>query len=281
MSNNDNNCQVVRELFDNLPEGSLKILQITDTHLYADTDGRLLGMNTQQTLDEVFEMTRNCGPVDMILSTGDLVHDSSVVGYRRFQKIMQKPGVPVYCLPGNHDVPEVMRETLIDSKVVYIPAVIQGDWLFVFLDSTIPDSEGGNLNQQELDILQATLSEHPDKKALVCLHHHPVPVDSKWMDTMLLNNADDFFNIIDQHSNVKGILWGHIHQIFESERNGVPLLASPSTCIQFTPEKDDFDLDREPPGCRWLALLPNGEIRSCVTRLSEMPEDLDFNSVGY
>ena len=281
MSISDNNCQAVRELFDNLPEGSLKILQITDTHLYADTDGTLLGMNTQQTLDEVFSMTRNCGPIDMILSTGDLVHDSSVVGYKRFQKIMGQPGVPVYCLPGNHDAPDVMRETLIDSKVVYIPAAIHGDWLFVFLDSTLADSEGGNLDPRELDLLQTTLDEHPDKHVLVCLHHHPVSVDSKWMDTMLLDNADDFFNIIDQHSNVKGILWGHIHQIFEQQRNGIPLMATPSTCIQFTPEKDDFDLDHEPPGCRWLALMPDGEIRSCVTRLSDMPAGLDFNSVGY
>ena len=281
MSNNDDNCQAVSELFENLPEGSLKILQITDTHLYADTDGTLLGMNTQQTLDEVFTMTRDCGPIDMILSTGDLVHDASVVGYKRFQKIMEEPSVPVYCLPGNHDVPEVMRDTLIDSSVVYIPAAIHGDWLFVFLDSTIPDGEGGNLNPQELDILQATLSEHPDKNALVCLHHHPVSVDSQWMDTMLLDNADEFFKIIDQHSHVKGILWGHIHQIFENVRNGIPLLATPSTCIQFTPEKDDFDLDNEPPGCRWLALLPNGEIRSCVTRLSAMPKGLDFSSMGY
>lgn len=281
MSNEDNNCQAVRELFDNLPEGSLKILQITDTHLYADTGGTLLGMNTQQTLDEVFDMTHQCGPIDMILSTGDLVHDSSVAGYKRFQKIMEQPKVPVYCLPGNHDEPEVMRKTLVDSEVVYIPSVIHGDWLFVFLDSTLADSEGGNLSPQELDRLHATLSDHPDKHALVCLHHHPVPVDSQWMDTMLVDNADDFFDIIDQHKHVKGILWGHIHQTYESERNQVALLASPSTCIQFTPEKDDFDLDNEPPGCRWLALLPNGEIRSCVTRLAEMPQGLDFNSVGY
>jgi len=285
MSNHDNNCQAVRKLFDNLPEGSLKILQITDTHLYADTSGTLLGMNTQQTLDEVFRMTSTCGPIDMILSTGDLVHDSSVAGYQRFQKIMEQPGVPVYCLPGNHDAPEVMRATLVDSKVSYIPMVIQGNWLFVFLDSTLADSEGGSLSQKELDMLQATLSKHPDKHALVCLHHHPVPVGSKWMDTMLVDNAADFFNIIDRHNHVKGILWGHIHQVYEqvyeNERNQVALLASPSTCIQFTPEKDTFGLDHEPPGCRWLALLPNGEIRSCVTRLSQMPAGLDFNSVGY
>lgn len=281
MSSHDDNCQTVRELFTDLPDGSLKILQITDTHLYADTDGTLLGMNTQQTLDEVLNLAKQCAEIDLILSTGDLVHDASEAGYKRFQSIFEAAGVPVYCLPGNHDAPQVMRQHLVDSPVQYIPSAQHGGWLLVFLDSTRPDTEAGHLSDQELDMLKSMLSEHPDKHALVCLHHHPVPMNSKWMDTMLIDNPEPFFNIIDRHMNVQGILWGHVHQEFDRERMGVRLLASPSTCIQFTPGKDDFGVDEDPPGCRWLALLPSGEIRSCVTRLSTMPEGLDRNSGGY
>jgi len=281
MSENNGNCAAVRELFSNLPEGSLKILQITDTHLYADTDGRLLGMNTQQTLDEVLEMTRECGPVDMILSTGDLVHDASQKGYQRFQSIMGSAGVPVYCLPGNHDVPEMMRACLTDPAVQYIPSVTANNWLLVFLDSTLAGSEGGHLSDAQLELLDSTLSLHPDKQVMVCLHHHPVPVDSLWMDTMLVDNPEPFFGIIDRYPGVQAILWGHIHQEFDRERMGVRLLATPSTCIQFTPENDDFGIDNEPPGCRWLALLPSGQIRTCVTRLSIMPGGLELNSAGY
>ena len=281
MSSHDNNCQAVTELFSNLPKGSLKILQITDTHLYAETDGTLLGMNTQQTLDEVLKLSGQCGQVDLILSTGDLVHDASEAGYKRFQSIMEKAGVPVYCMPGNHDIPAAMRKYLVNSPVQFISSVQHNDWLFVFLDSSLADSEGGHLTEQELDMLDSTLTQHPDKHALVCLHHHPVPMNSEWMDTMQIDNPEAFFNVIDRHMNVQGILWGHVHQEFDHERMGIRLLASPSTCIQFAPETDNFGLDNEPPGCRWLALLPNGEIRTCVTRLSNMPTGVDFNSSGY
>ncbi len=281
MSDTENNCQIVRELFSDLPEGSLKVLQITDTHLYAETDGTLLGMNTQYTLDEVLKMTEECGPVDLILSTGDLVHDASAVGYKRFQSIMEKAGVPVYCLPGNHDVPSMMRKTLKDSPVSYLPSAVHNDWGFAFLDSTLLDSEGGHFEQSELELLDQILSDNQDKHVLVCMHHQPVPVNSEWMDTMLIDNASDFFEVADRFENIKGLLWGHIHQIFDKERNGIPMMATPSTCIQFEPEKDDFGLDEEPPGCRWLALLPDGTIKTCVTRLSEMPDGLDFASGGY
>ena len=206
MNDNNSNCREVQSLFDDLPKGSLKVLQITDTHLYAETDGTLLGMNTQQTMDEVFGMASNCGPVDMIISTGDLVHDATEVGYKRFQSILERAEVPVYCMPGNHDVPAVMRKTLVDSPVSYIPDASHAGWHFIFLDSTIPDSEGGNLNDEELKLLENSLSQNPDKHVLVCLHHHPVSVNSEWMDTMLVDNADAFFEIIDGHDNVKGIL---------------------------------------------------------------------------
>lgn len=281
MSRHDDNCQAVTELFSHLPEGSLKILQITDTHLYEDTEGTLLGMNTQQTLDEVLKLSNQCGQVDLILSTGDLVHDASESGYKRFQSIMEKAGVPVYCLPGNHDIPLAMKKYLVDSPVQYVSSAQHGNWLFIFLDSSLLDSEGGHLTGQELAMLEAELQAHPDKHVLVCLHHHPVPMSSEWMDTMLVDNPEEFFNIIDRYMNVQGILWGHVHQEFDRERMGIRLLASPSTCIQFEPEKDDFGVDNEPPGCRWLALLPSGEIRTCVTRLSAMPSGLEVNSTGY
>lgn len=281
MSTQADNCQAVTDLFGNLPEGSLKILQITDTHLYEDTEGTLLGMNTQQTMDDVLELARACGDVDLILCTGDLVHDASEQGYRRFQSILEQAGVPVYCLPGNHDVPTQMRQYLVGSSVQYIPSVVKGDWLLVFLDSTIADSEGGHLSGEELAMLEETLNANPDKHALVCLHHHPVPMNSEWMDTMLVDNPDDFFNLVDRYMNVQGILWGHVHQVFEHERMGVRMMATPSTCIQFTPGKDDFGVDEEPPGCRWLALLPSGEIRTTVTRLAKMPVGLDLNTKGY
>ena len=59
------------------------------------------------------------------------------------------------------------------------------------------------------------------------------------------------------------------------------VLGSPSTCVQFIPGQDDFGIDACPPGYRWLELLPNGEIKTGLGVLPEIPSGLDLASMGY
>ncbi|RLJ22620.1 3',5'-cyclic-AMP phosphodiesterase [bacterium endosymbiont of Escarpia laminata] len=269
-------------IFHNLPEGSLKVLQLTDCHLYADTSRCLLGLNTQETLNLVSAMAlEQLGTPDMILATGDLVHDASETGYQRFRKQFAGFDAPTFCLPGNHDIPEVMARLLNQDGISTIPSTQQGNWSLIFLDSTIPKEPGGHLDESQLELLEDELQKHPDKHTLVCMHHHPVPVDSAWMDSMALNNPEPLFELLAKHKQVKGILCGHIHQVFERNYHNLLLLGSPSTCIQFIAGQDKFGIANNPPGYRWLALLPDGEIRSGVELLQEMPEGVEFNSSGY
>ena len=47
-----------------------------------------------------------------------------------------------------------------------------------------------------------------------------------------LNDLLDVFDeVLDRHDNVRALLWGHIHQAFDQSRNGVRLLATPSTGV--------------------------------------------------
>jgi Icc protein len=113
------------------------------------------------------------------------------------------------------------------------------------------------------------------------MHHQPVKVGSSWIDTMAIENPAPLFEVIDRHEQVRGVLWGHVHQTFEGRRGHIRLMASPSTCVQFAPGMDDFQVDEEPPGFRLLALLPDGEIRSQVLRVDTMPQGLERASSGY
>ncbi len=266
-----------------LPEGALRILQITDSHLYADPGGRLGGLNTLDTLDAVLKLAITGLPSwDLILATGDLVHDASEQGYQRVRERFEQFDLPVFCLPGNHDLPAVMGKCLNSGKPVSVAkTIVRNNWLIMMLDSTILGQEGGHLDAAELECLDTALKEHPDHHALVCLHHHPVVINSAWMDRMALDNPQDFFEVIDRYPSVSGVLWGHIHQVFEAERMGVRLMGSPSTCIQFTPGQDKFGIDQTAPGLRWLELIPDGTIRSGVQRLPATPGELDLRSTGY
>jgi Icc protein len=263
------------------PEGTLRVLQLTDTHLYANPVGSLLGINTLDSFQRVIRHFRDhYWPLDLLLATGDLVHDASPEGYAKMAEILSSFGVPVLCLPGNHDVPSVMRQHL-SAKQVHTDTIRDfGAWRFIMLDSVIPGADGGRLQAEQLAQMQEALSSS-DRPTLVCMHHQPIHVGSAWIDTMAIDNPDPLFEIIDRHKQVRGLLWGHVHQTFEALHGHVRLMASPSTCVQFAPEVDKFQVDEEPPGFRLLALLPDGSIRSEVVRTNKMPQGLELASSGY
>jgi Icc protein len=264
-----------------VPAASLRVLQLTDTHVYANPRGELLGINTLDSLHQVLRYFRDTQwAADMLLATGDLVHDASPSGYARMAQMLSSLEVPVLALPGNHDAPGVMHAHLRAPGVTTEPVHDHGDWRFVMLDSVVPGAEGGHLADEQLALLEQSLAEAP-RHVLVCLHHQPVDVGSAWIDTMAVDNPAPFFDIIDRHDCVRGILWGHVHQTFEGWRNDVRLMASPSTCVQFAPREDAFRVDEEPPGFRILALQPDGAIASRVVRLPDLPQGLELASAGY
>jgi len=259
----------------------LKILQITDTHLYADNAGRLLGVNTLESFRAVIQNFLETGwQPDIVLATGDLVHDATPRGYRQLARILDIFEIPVYCLPGNHDDPKAMKEHLQGRNVSCPKVVEQGGWRLVLLDSVIPGKVGGSLASAELDLLARTL-EKEALPTLISLHHQPVAVGSEWLDEMGLDNADALLEQVDAHPEVKGLLWGHVHQQFDDHRNGVRLMSTPSTCVQFKPDSERFSVDKRKPGFRLLTLMPDGQILSEVMRTDQLPLGLDIASAGY
>lgn len=267
--------------FADLPPGTVRVLQITDTHLFADPQGALLGMPTLRSLDAVLDLVRaEALPADLALATGDLVHDGSASGYRLLGERLAVLGCPTFALPGNHDDPVLLEAVLAAPPVQRRRETRCGDWQILLLDSTIPGSDGGRLPQSELDRLDAALGATPGH-ALVCLHHSPLATGSDWLDTMALTNADDFFGVLDRHPCVRGVLFGHIHQTLEAARNGVRIMGSPSTCVQFAKVRPRFGVDPRPPGYRWLGLLPDGGIRSGVRRVADAPGPLQLDAGGY
>jgi Icc protein len=263
-------------------ETCLRVLQITDIHLFGDAAGRLVGMDTEASWREVVErMLDDRWPADLILATGDIVHDGSEQGYRRFKQRFERLGVPTLVIPGNHDQPAVLRRVMQGGHVQAADHFLLGDWLFVMLDSTVAGSDGGHLAASELALLERRLQAYPDRHAMVCLHHHPVSIDSDWIDPIGADNGDALFAVIDRFPQVRSVVWGHIHQDYSAERSGVRMFAAPSTCIQFKPHQRDFTLDDAAPGFRWFDLYPDGRIVSAVERIELRARGVDLQSDGY
>lgn len=245
---------------------SLRFIQITDTHLCDRADGLLRGVNTAATLAAVVAQIRAREPhIDGVLATGDLSHDGGTPSYRRLITLLRPLRAPIYCLPGNHDALSSFACLLKAAQTQSGGRLLKDRWQLIFLDSAVPGAVHGHLRPAELARLHTALSDQRDRHALICLHHQPVQVGSAWIDRSMLDNADAFFDIVDRHINVRGVLWGHVHQVFDAERNGVRLLATPSTCVQFKPGCTDFTLDDEaPPAYRWLELHDDGSIATAV-----------------
>ena len=229
------------------------------------------GVNTYDTFHAVIThaMSNPVSP-DAIIATGDLVQDETRTGYEHFRKSLENYKLPVYCIPGNHDSPAKMVEVL-DSPPFQVGGYVQlGNWTVILLNSFSSGDDGGRLSASELLRLRETLAANKFSHTLICIHHHPVAMGSRWLDGVALRNSDEFFDIVEKYPQVQGILWGHVHQTSDRQRKGVRLLSTPSTCSQFLPNSDNFALDGQLPGYRWLVLRSNGTIDTEVVWLENI-----------
>ena len=241
----------------------MQILHITDPHLYGSATGRLRGVETdpslQAVLDDAFARVPDYRAV---LVTGDLVQDDKS-GYLRFRSLFGALTKPVLCIPGNHDEPEAMRQELAAAPFEICGAHEIGDWHFIMLDSFDLGHVGGRLIQSELARLDAALARSP-KHAMVCLHHHPIAMGSRWLDSVGLADPGEFWRIIETHAHVRAVVWGHVHQNYDGKRGDVRLFATPSTGAQFLPHSDRYAVDSRPPAYRTFELHADGRIETSV-----------------
>ena len=244
----------------------VRLLQISDPHLFASPQGALRGVPTLASLRAVLRHALQRDTYDAVLVTGDIVHDEPG-GYRHFRVAMLETGLPVYCVPGNHDVPAALPAAVAGTRVQVGGHVDLGRWRIVLLDSSVPGQAHGRLPSAELERLTTALAEADGRHVLIGVHHHPVPHDSRWLDSVGLHNAAELFAITDRHPSVRAIIWGHVHQVYDMLRKGVRLLGVPSTCAQFLPRSEQFAIDPAPPGYRTLTLRADGSIETEVVRL--------------
>jgi Icc protein len=227
------------------------------------------GVNTFDTFKAIVERVANgARKPDAVLATGDLVQDETRQGYERFRDAMVELNAPVHCVPGNHDSPRIMAEILDTPPFQFCGSAVYENWCIIMLNTAVRWDDGGRLEANELARLEQTLTTHPEHHALIGMHHHPMPMGSQWLDGLNLRNSDEFLDIIDRHSQVRGVVWGHVHQSSDRERNGVRMISTPSTGPQFLPDSDSFMMDTRPPGYRWLDLLPDGTINTELVWLS-------------
>ena len=258
-----------------------ELVQLSDTHLLAQAEGALLGLATRDSLQRVLDLVRKtCPQVDLVLATGDLSQDGSLAAYQHLRHQLEPLARFVRWCPGNHDVRVLMDEVALGTDFMQ-PVVDLGPWRIIVLDSQQPGVVWGYLAPEQLAFLAQALADAAGRYCMVCLHHHPVQVGSRWMDDIGLRNAPALFEVLAAYPQVRALLWGHVHQEFDQLRGDLRLLAAPSTCVQFEPKQETFQLAVKPPGFRWVRLHADGRFETQVRRVTGVVLGLDCTSSGY
>jgi 3',5'-cyclic-AMP phosphodiesterase len=264
-----------------IPASPLRLAQITDIHLFAHPDRKLLGVKTLSSFEAVLRGLLSLNYArDMLLLTGDLSQDKTPESYQVLQNLLRPWQIPTYWIPGNHDNLSVMESVLQEAPFSEDKSFERGNWQFILLNSQVPGANGGRLSRTSLEWLDWQLYQAGNRPTLIALHHPPFPVNSEWLDQIKLENSEAFFEVLDRYRNVKLVACGHVHQNLLFYRENVAYFATPSTCVQFKPKSIEFALDEASPGFRLFNLYPNGTWETKVERVAIALQP-DLTAVGY
>jgi Icc protein len=214
----------------------MRILQLTDTHLYGTPSARHYDrIDTTAALRAVLDRLSDLEDVDLVLHTGDASDDGTPVSYRLLHELLEPfaagLGAPLAVTMGNHDVPASYAE-------VAGPGGHGGPWQdhvreidgqarVVVLDSSVPDAGYGHLDPEQLDWLREVLSRPgPGIGTVLAVHHPPLLAPTALLRGLDLDGLDEFADVL-AGSDVRVILSGHYHHEESGGFAGIPVHVAP------------------------------------------------------
>jgi 3',5'-cyclic-AMP phosphodiesterase len=236
------------------------LAQLSDTHLLADPRARLWGHNTTRSLAAVVEALPL--GVGVMVVTGDVAEDGTPEAYQRALALTAGRAEQRYFVAGNHDDPKVMREVLGPALPVRMIRVAR-HWSMALLDSQWVGHEEGRVTDTALSQLTDELTR-VRTHVVVCLHHPPISTCKSPACGLTDNQA--LLEVM-QRGPVRLVLSGHVHQHFDTTRDGVRFIGAPSTFRQLRHGGDPHYTDTdESPAAQLVELLDDGSASCRVVR---------------
>ncbi|MEO2016595.1 MAG: metallophosphoesterase [Fuerstiella sp.] len=253
----------------------IRILQLTDLHVFCEPELRLKGIPTRECLQDVVAwILQNEAPFDHLIVTGDHTHDEQPQSYQAVQQILTPWADRIWQVPGNHDDREILRSVFAErikgqgADQVRFSFIDEG-WLCVGLDTHLPGEVAGWIEQEQLDWLRSVISEASVSQVALFLHHPPVDVNSEWMDAIGLGGRDGLQQLISEDGRIRLVCCGHVHHEFEAQIGAAKVYTTPATGIQFNPAGAVANFAGDAPGYRVIEVGPDG-FSTHVVRLPEV-----------
>lgn len=167
-----------------------------------------------------------------VLISGDLTQDGDLEDYKHLKQLLDEEaaatGVPIHVGLGNHDFRAPFREGYLQEEPTeesYYYSFMERGLRVVMLNTQVPGSHDGRLDERQLAWLADTLSEPSPEGTILVLHHPVTPTPNDQMDSHLLLNPEGLTNAI-LGKNVIGLLSGHIHFHNIGSLVGIPCAAA-------------------------------------------------------
>ena len=192
------------------PDGAFAFAYYSDTHVG-------LRDRVDVNIELVREMKSEFSPL-FAINGGDVTDYGWKGEYENYKRVLAASDVPVFHVPGNHDVRWSGLGLTIYEDYVGVPfsSFDSHGCRFFLLDSTVPLSHWGHFEKPMLDWLAAELDKTDrETPVFLCTHHWVGRNDDR------VDNEDALMSLIEPY-NVKLILNGHGHSDLYWLWDGIP-----------------------------------------------------------
>lgn len=215
------------------------IAQFSDLHVMAagrNHFGADAAAGLEQCITHLCALDR---PPDLLVASGDLADAGTPAEYARLREMLSRLTLPFCLMPGNHDRRAPLRQQFADHDYLgakgrmYYHRDVRG-LRIIALDSLVEGRDGGDLDDEQLNWLDALLASAPRQPALLFLHHPPVATGFSRMDRIAVSadSAARLGGIVAAHPQLRGVLCGHVHRSAQAVWHGTLVSVCPSTAFQ-------------------------------------------------
>ena len=205
---------------------ALRILHISDTHLYGDGSLHYGLVDTTAALERVLARASEVRDIGAIVLSGDLSEDGTAASYRKLRALVEpfaaRRGAQVAYAMGNHDDPDAFAEVLGPRERV----LDVGGHRIVTLDSSVPGKAYGSLEAEQLDRLGDVLTDAAPLGTIVVVHHPPTSAITPLLHLLELDDPHALLGVL-EGSDVRLVLSGHYHHALTTIERGIPVVVAP------------------------------------------------------
>lgn len=228
------------------------VAQISDTHIVTPEADRPAAELRAECLRRCVADINRQRP-DAVLFTGDTVQHGRADEYDRLCGLLEPMDPPLFLVPGNRDDKRALRRAFADFEYLagdgdFLHYAIDLDGLrLVALDSTLRGERKGRFCEARQSWLERTLAEQPGRASLLFIHHPPFDVGEHYVGGYRRpEEAAALASIVGRHSQVAGLVCGHVHWPVEREWAGTQARITPSVAVDLRQGIDEDDARGRP-----------------------------------